>query len=54
MHTSTKWLIGEIVVVSILITLLNIAGNPMFLPYRWHKLLHVLGWGLPSSSGISS
>lgn len=43
MHTSTKWLIGEIVVVSILITLLNVAGNSMFLPYRWHKLLHILG-----------
>lgn len=43
MHTSTKWLVGEIVVISVLISLLNIAGNPMLLPYQWHKLLHIFG-----------
>ena len=43
MHTSTKWLFGEIVVIGVVITLLNIAGQPQFLPYEWHKLLHILG-----------
>ena len=43
MHTSTKWLLGEIVVISIVITLLNILGHPQFLPYAWHKLLHIVG-----------
>src|SRR3712207_6168766 len=43
MHTSTKWLLGEIVGISIIITLLNILGHPLFLPYQWHKLLHIVG-----------
>jgi uncharacterized membrane protein len=43
MHTSTKWLIGEIVVISVIITLLNIVGHPLLLPYAWHKLLHIIG-----------
>jgi hypothetical protein len=43
MHTSTKWLLGEIVAISIVITLLNILGHPQFLPYAWHKLLHIVG-----------
>jgi uncharacterized membrane protein len=42
-HTSTKWLIGEIVIISIVITVLNIAGYPLLLPYQWHKLLHIFG-----------
>jgi uncharacterized membrane protein len=43
MHISTKWLIGEIVIISVVITLSNILGHPQFLPYAWHKLLHILG-----------
>lgn len=42
-HTSTKWLIGEIVIISVVITLLNIAGYPQLLPYQWHVLLHIVG-----------
>jgi hypothetical protein len=41
MPTSTKWLIGELISSSI--TLLNIAGYPLLVPYPWHKLLHILG-----------
>src|SRR5215218_2458828 len=36
-------LLGEIVAISIVITLLNILGHPQFLPYPWHKLLHIVG-----------
>jgi uncharacterized membrane protein len=43
MHTSTRWLIGELVLISIVITLLSIAGYPLLLPYQWHKLLHIFG-----------
>ena len=43
MHTSSKWLLGEIISIAILIILLNIAGQPQFLPYQWHKLLHIVG-----------
>ena len=43
LHTSTKWLIGELIVIGIVITLLNIAGHPLLLPYQWHKLLHIVG-----------
>ncbi len=43
MHTSTKWLLGEIAIIGVAITLLNIAGHPQFLPYQWHKLLHIAG-----------
>jgi uncharacterized membrane protein len=43
LHTSTKWLIGQIVAISLVITLLNVLGHPQFLPYAWHKLLHIVG-----------
>ncbi len=43
MHTSTKWLIGEIAAIAISTTLLGIAGYPLLLPYPWHRFLHVLG-----------
>ena len=43
MHTSTRWLLGEIAFIGVAITLLNIAGHPQFLPYEWHKLLHIAG-----------
>jgi uncharacterized membrane protein len=43
MHTSIKYLIGEIVGMSVIITLLNILGHPLLLPYQWHKLLHIVG-----------
>ena len=43
MHTSTKWLLGEIAIIGVIITLLNITGHPQFLPYEWHKLLHIAG-----------
>ncbi len=43
MHTSTKWLLGEIAIIGVIITLLNITGHPQFLPYQWHKLLHIAG-----------
>ena len=31
MHTSTKWLLGEIAGIGLVITLLNIAGHPQVL-----------------------
>jgi uncharacterized membrane protein len=43
MHASTKWLLGEIIAIGAIMTLLNVAGHPQFLPYQWHKLLHILG-----------
>ena len=43
MHTSTKWLITEIVIISLVLTLLGFAGYPLLLPYEWHKLLHIFG-----------
>ena len=43
MHTSTKWLVAEIVIISAVLALLGIAGYPLLLPYRWHKLLHIFG-----------
>ncbi len=43
MHTSTKWLLSEVALIGVAITLLNIAGHPQFLPYQWHKLLHLVG-----------
>jgi uncharacterized membrane protein len=42
-HISTKWLLGEIVVIGIILTLLNMLGHPLLLPYQWHKLLHIVG-----------
>jgi uncharacterized membrane protein len=43
MHTSTKWLIGEIAVIGIATTLLSITGYPLLMPYPWHLFFHVLG-----------
>lgn len=43
MHTSTKWLIAEIVVISVVLILLGFARYPLLLPYEWHKLLHIFG-----------
>ncbi len=43
MHTSIKWLLGEIAAIGVIIAALNIAGHPQFLPYPWHKLLHIAG-----------
>ncbi len=43
MHRSTKWLLGEIAIIGVVIAVLNIAGHPQFLPYQWHKLLHIAG-----------
>ena len=43
MHTSTKWLIGEIAVIGIATALLGITGFPLLVPYPWHVFLHVLG-----------
>jgi uncharacterized membrane protein len=43
MHTSTKVLLGEIAAIAVVITLLNIAGQPQFLPYSVHLLLHIVG-----------
>jgi uncharacterized membrane protein len=43
LHTSTKWLLAEIVVISLVITLVNIAGYPLLFSYQWHKLLHIFG-----------
>jgi uncharacterized membrane protein len=43
MHSSTKWLIAEIAVISVVLTLLGFAGYPSLLPYEWHKLLHIFG-----------
>ncbi len=41
--TSTKWLMGEIVVISLVIAVLNVAGHPLLWSYQGHKLLHILG-----------
>jgi uncharacterized membrane protein len=43
MSASTKWLIGEIVLISVAMTVLGIGGYPLLLPYGWHVFLHVLG-----------
>ena len=42
-HASTKWLLGEVAIIGVVITVLNIAGHPQFLPYQWHKLFHIVG-----------
>ena len=36
-------LLGEIAAIAVVITLLNIAGQPQFLPYSVHLLLHIVG-----------
>src|SRR3712207_590854 len=43
MHTSTKVLAGEIAAIAVIVALLNIAGQPQFLPYQIHLLLHIVG-----------
>jgi uncharacterized membrane protein len=43
MHSSTKWLIAEIVTISLVLTLLGFTGYPLLWPYEWHKLLHIFG-----------
>jgi len=43
MHTSTQWLIGEIAFLATASTLLGAMGFPLFLPYDWYLLLHILG-----------
>lgn len=43
MHTSTKWLIGEIALIAAFIAVLAVVGFPLLIPYDWHKLLHTLG-----------
>jgi uncharacterized membrane protein len=43
MHTSTKWLIGLIALMFIIPVIQAIFGFPMFLPYEWHKALHIFG-----------
>lgn len=43
MHKSSKWLIGEICIVILIVVVLGILGHPLILTYQWHKLLHILG-----------
>jgi uncharacterized membrane protein len=43
MHSSTKWLIVEISIISVVLALLGLTGYPLLLPYEWHKLLHIFG-----------
>ncbi len=43
MHTSTKWLIGIIALIFIIPVIEAIFGFPLFLPYEWHKALHIFG-----------
>lgn len=43
MHTSTKWLIGEIAITVFVLTLLGITNYEPLFPYAVHKLLHIFG-----------
>lgn len=43
MSASTKWLIGEIALISVSMTALGIGGYSLLFPYRWHVFLHILG-----------
>lgn len=43
MSASTKWLIGEIALISVSMTVLGIGGYSLLFPYRWHVFLHILG-----------
>ncbi|MSQ06613.1 MAG: DUF2269 family protein [Dehalococcoidia bacterium] len=43
MHTSTKWLIGEIAITVVVLTLLGITHNAPLFPYKVHKVLHIFG-----------
>jgi uncharacterized membrane protein len=41
--TSTKWLGAELILISLVIAALNVAGHPLLWSYQWHKLLHIFG-----------
>ncbi len=43
MHKSTKWLIGEMTVVVLIVLVLGFCRHPLLLAYPWHKLLHTFG-----------
>lgn len=43
MHTSTKWLVAELIIFSAVLILLGFARYPLLLSYEWHKLLHIFG-----------
>ena len=43
MHTSTKWLIGEIAITVFVLTLLGITNYAPLFPYAVHKVLHIFG-----------
>jgi hypothetical protein len=34
---------ADVVAISLVLALLNIAGHPLLLSYQWHKLLHIFG-----------
>lgn len=43
MHISTKWLIAELGIIGLVITVWGFAGYPLLLSYEWHKMLHIFG-----------
>lgn len=43
MNASTKWLIGEIILIAVSSTVMGVLGYPLLFPYGWHVFLHVLG-----------
>jgi len=43
MHASTKWLIGEIAITVVVLTLLGITNYAPLFPYNVHKVLHIFG-----------
>jgi uncharacterized membrane protein len=43
MHKSSKWLIGEICIIILVVVVLKILGYSRIFPYQWYKLLHILG-----------
>jgi len=43
MQSSTKWVLVEILLTGAIIATLALAGFPMLLPYKVHKLLHIAG-----------
>jgi uncharacterized membrane protein len=43
MHSSTKWLIAEIAIISGALVLLGFTGYSLLLPYEWVRLLHIFG-----------
>jgi len=42
-QTSTRWLLGELAVIVLAMGALGALSFPLFLPYRWHLLLHITG-----------